>query len=182
MVFTELLRDSFQRHAARPAIVHRGQTLTYAALEQRARNAAAWLQNSGVEPGDSVVLSTENKPAFLVAHLGALFAGAISLPLNPRFTREELRFFLADGAASTALVDAGRLDLIEWLRPGRRGLRPVSPAATMLDAPAGNLREPTLGADDPCLLIYSSGTTGWPKGIVHTNANVASALLALQKC
>src|SRR5207249_2630895 len=102
--FTHLLWQSFATHSGRPAVVHRGRTLTYGELEQRARAAAALLQGQGVEKGDRVVLCTTDKIAFLVAHLGALFAGAVSLPLNPRFTREELRFFFADSAAKIAVV------------------------------------------------------------------------------
>ena len=56
----------------------------------------AWLQGQGVAPGDRVLLATAEKLPFLVAHLGALYAGAVSLPVNPRFPREELHYVLAD--------------------------------------------------------------------------------------
>src|SRR5262245_16453956 len=94
--FLQTLRTTFAARTSYPALAHHGRTMAYGELERLARNAAAWLQALGVDKGDRVALCTGDKLAFLIAHLGALFAGAVSLPLNPKFTREELRFFLSD--------------------------------------------------------------------------------------
>src|SRR5262245_646345 len=99
-----VLYETFQRHSARRAVVHQGRTFTYGDLLLRAREGAGWLHSLGVGEGDRVVLCTSNKAAFLFAHLATLFAGAITLPLNPRFTREELRFFLTDSGARVAIA------------------------------------------------------------------------------
>src|SRR5439155_6163250 len=136
----------------------------------------------GGEKGDRVVLCTTDKLAFLIAHLGSLLAGAVSLPLNPRFTRDELRFFLADSAAKVVVGGAEERRILEALRPELPQLRAAIPDSALLDPPSAPFREPALYADDACLMIYSSGTTAWPKGIVHTNANVASGLMALHTC
>ena len=77
---------------------------TYGELDELARQGAGRLQSLGVESGDRVVLCTADKLAFLLAHLATLYAGGISLPLNPRFTREELRFFLSDSGASCVAI------------------------------------------------------------------------------
>src|ERR1700683_4898152 len=102
--FLNDLRTVFAARATKPAIAHQGRTIAYAELEERACRFAGWLQSSGVEPGDRVVLFTENKLAFLVAHLGVFFAGGVPLPLNPRFTREEMRYFLSDSEARVVIA------------------------------------------------------------------------------
>ncbi len=180
--FLDELLVTFARQSARPALVYRGRTVTYGELEARAGRCAAWLQTLGVGPGDRVALSSADKLAFLVAHLGALLAGGVSLPLNPRFTRDELRYFLADSGSAVAVMGEGHHALAEGLRPEIPGLRAVVSDAAVAEAPQGRHRPVAVAADDPCLLFYSSGTTGWPKGVVHTHASTASGLGALRDC
>src|SRR5262245_1994851 len=93
------LRATFARHAARPALSYAGRTWTYAELDAAVRSCAAWLQSLGIAAGDRVALFTPNKLPFLISHLGVMFAGGVPLPLNPRFTREEMRYFLSDSGA-----------------------------------------------------------------------------------
>src|SRR5688572_16648053 len=135
--FVEALRETFQRYSARRAVAHRGHTLTYGDLLARASDGAAWLRSLGVGPGDRVVLCTSNKPAFLLAHLAALFAGAVTLPLNPRFTREELRYFLADSGARVAIVGDEAAPLLEALRPELPELRALVADQLVLSCPGG---------------------------------------------
>jgi malonyl-CoA/methylmalonyl-CoA synthetase len=180
--FFHVLQETFQRYSARRAVVHEQCTFTYGDLLARAREGAGWLQSLGVNVGDRVVLCTSNKPAFLFAHLATLFAGAVTLPLNPRFTREELRFFLTDSGARVAIVGDEAAPILESLRPELPELRAVIADGTVLNSPQHTYRAVPAGGDDACLILYSSGTTGWPKGIVHTQASVLSGLLALQSC
>jgi malonyl-CoA/methylmalonyl-CoA synthetase len=180
--FFHALHDTFQKHSARRAVVHQQRTLTYGDLLARAREGAGWLQSLGVKPGDRVVLCTANKSAFLFAHLAALFAGAITVPLNPRFTREELRFFLADSGGRVAIVGDEAAPILASLKPELPQLRSLIADVTVLDSPKSTYRAFPLAAGEPCLMLYSSGTTGWPKGVVHTQTNVLSSLLALKSC
>jgi len=178
--FVNALRTAFAERGDHAALVHQGQSYSYNDLELRARNFAARLQRLGVGKGDRVALYTADKLAFLFAHLGVLCAGAVSLPLNPRFTREEMRFFLSDSGASVVVAAADSCQVIEELRSAAPELHAVISDAEIRDMPRGDFREPALSAEDPCLILYSSGTTGWPKGVVHDNANVASSLEALR--
>src|SRR5262245_14026443 len=138
--FFHALQESLQKHAARRAVVHRQGTFTYDDLLARAREGAGWLQSLGVKPGDRIVLCTSNKPAFLFAHVAALFAGAVTVPLNPRYTREELRFFLADSGAGVAIVGDEAAPILESLRPELPELRSVIADGTVVGFPKSTYR------------------------------------------
>ncbi len=180
--FLEELRATFADRSGKAALVHRESTYSYGDLNRQAERCAGWLQALGVEPESCVVVASAEKRPFLAAHLGAIFAGAISLPLNPRFTRDELRYFLADSAARVAVVGPDLRALVEELKPELPDLRAIVDAETAWEPPEHTYRAPTVSADDPCLMLYSSGTTGRPKGVVHTHANLAASLHALGDC
>jgi len=180
--FLDALRTTFLANGPRDALVHQGRTLTYHELDAGVSRAAAWLQGLGLAKGDRVVLCTADKLAFMLAHLATLHAGGVCLPLNPRFTREELRFFLSDSGARVAVAGGESRMLLESLKPELPDLRSIVADAAFLDAPDGAWRDPGVSAQDPCLLVYSSGTTGWPKGIVHDHGGVLSGLAALADC
>src|SRR5262245_469590 len=140
--FVHDLLASFDKHAARPALVYGGRTWTYAELADAARRLAGWLQNAGVVRGDRVVLFTPNKLPFLIGHLGVLFAGAVPLPLNPRFTREELRYFLTDSGARLVIVGNDQQSLANQVASELTPTPTVVPDATCLNPPAAAWREP----------------------------------------
>src|SRR5262245_33152802 len=131
--FVDELRTVFTDSADKPALIHRDRVYSFAELDERARRAAAWLQRLGVAPGDRVFLCTAEKLPFLVAHLGALYAGAVALPVNPRFPREELRYVLADSGARVAVVGEEQRPVVEGLRPDLPDL-----AAVVAGAGAGD--------------------------------------------
>jgi malonyl-CoA/methylmalonyl-CoA synthetase len=181
--FVNDLRLAFQEHRSRPALVYRGQTMTYGEVDGMVCRCAGWFEGLGVNEGDRVALFTPNKLPFLIAHLGALYAGAVALPLNPNFTREEMRFFLADSGARVVVAGKNERALLTELAAELPEPPVVVGDAVALEPPRGPaFQEPVPRTDSACLILYSSGTTGWPKGVVHTNANVASSLAALAAC
>jgi malonyl-CoA/methylmalonyl-CoA synthetase len=174
--FLHDLWTTFADRGRSPALVHQGREYSFADLDGRARHGAALLQGLGLQPGAPVLIATPAKFPFLIAHIAVLYAGGISVPLNPRFTREEISFFLQDSGARLAIVSSNQDAFAD-----------APQAQVVLDtlvaeAPPAPWREPALAADDPCLMVYSSGTTGLPKGIQHTNANLSHSLRALQEC
>lgn len=182
MPYLDELRTTFSNRSTSPAIEWRGRTITYGELEHRASNAAALLQSRGMEPAERAVVWTAERFDFLVAHLGVQFGGGVSLPLNPKFTREEMRHFLTDSAARVVIADAEKLSLLEELKASLPSLQAIVPIGEVASAPARQPRPVTHSPEDPCLMLYSSGTTGVPKGIVHTSANLGSSLRAIEKC
>jgi malonyl-CoA/methylmalonyl-CoA synthetase len=180
--FVEALRSSFAAHAGLVAITQQDKSYTFAEVDDRARHCAAWLRGLGAEKGERVVVAASEKLPFLAAHLGALVAGAVALPVNPRLTRDEMRYVLADSGAVVAVVGEESRAVMEGLRDELPALRAVVDVNEAWDAPSAAWSEPSYAPDDPCLMIYSSGTTGRPKGVVHTQANLACSLRALGEC
>ena len=132
--FLNDLRASLGRHAARPALVYRGRTWRYGELDKAARGCAGWLQGLGVAAGERVAMFTAGKLPFLVGHLGVMFAGGVPLPLNPRFTREEMRYFLSDSGAR--VVIAGEPSATVTFNPQPEKIPPPSPRHGAQPSPA----------------------------------------------
>jgi malonyl-CoA/methylmalonyl-CoA synthetase len=179
--FLDELRATFSTQANRVAIVYKDTILTFGDLDAKARRCAGQLRELGVEPGDRVAIATPQKPPLLAAHLGTLYAAAVSLPLNPRLTADEVRYYLQDSGARVVVSGRDQRPLIDSLLPELPELRAVVTDTDAWDAPVCPFSEPSVARDAPCLLLYSSGTTGRPKGVVHTHANLALSLRALQE-
>jgi malonyl-CoA/methylmalonyl-CoA synthetase len=181
--FVELLRYQFDQNAHKPAIIYHGDVLTYAQLESSAENVGALLQDKGLEKGERVILYTADKLPFLIIHLGIILSGGVSLPLNFGFTKDEMRYFLNDSGARFVFASGEQASLIEQIRGSCPKLREIiNPAEAIGKRGAGHFINPNLRAEDNCFMLYSSGTTGRPKGVVHTHQNIAASLLDLKSC
>jgi malonyl-CoA/methylmalonyl-CoA synthetase len=154
---------------------------TCAEVFLRAQQLAARLQHLGLSPGDRVVLPLHEKIPAILAQLGVQFAGGVAVPLNPGLPPSELPYYVNDCGATFALIDPGQLSVWEALRSSTPTLQ-HRVVYTLEDCFDNRYHPPVLTPDAPCLIIYSSGTTGWPKGVVHTQGNLASALMALARC
>ncbi|MFD8206670.1 long-chain fatty acid--CoA ligase [Streptomyces sp. NPDC059695] len=169
------LVETAGRQPERPALRLGEQAITYAELDERSARAAALLRSEGVRPGDRVALMLPNVPEFVVLYYGALRAGAVVVPMNPLLKTRETEFHL---------TDSGAVVLFEWHQaPGEgaegaaaAGVRHavVEPAAF---AAALARHEPSAEVadtadDDMAVLLYTSGTTGRPKGAVLTHAGL----------
>jgi malonyl-CoA/methylmalonyl-CoA synthetase len=157
-----------------------------AELDERTRFAAARLAAVGIGAGDRVVWSTATSLDAVVACLGALRLGAVVVPVNPRYSEHELTHVLTDVRPRGAVVE--RTDQAGWVRasvpeaavltPALEPRRAALPGRTQDGTP---LTLDSAGPRDPALIVYTSGTTGAPKGAVldHGNLLAGAATLGL---
>lgn len=164
-----------------PAIIFGDETLTYKALQARVIAAANLIADRGVRRGDRVALLADNGPEFIEVLLGCWSMGAVLVPLNTRLTTAEHRFQLDDCEPALLVAGPGKGDALTQAAPGIELLtldepldRPGSNrSGAGGDEPGGEQSSPGGSSlDDPALLVYTSGTTGVPKGAVHTHRSL----------
>jgi long-chain acyl-CoA synthetase len=155
-----LLDRAVDRFGDRVAIRWEEGRLTYRELRSEARGVAEDLRRHAVRPGDRVALALSNGPEYLRALYGASCAGAVVVPLNPLLRVDEARFVLGDSGATTVLTDNGA-DQIE-LAAKELGCSVIDVSRPR---PAGSPQvDETPAPSDTAVLLYTSGTTGRPKG------------------
>jgi acyl-CoA synthetase (AMP-forming)/AMP-acid ligase II len=187
----DLVRAAAQGEPAKIA-VHDGEAgLTYADLAREAAAVAGDLAAAGVTPGDRVGLLLPNVLDFAVAYYGALVAGAAAVPLNTRLTPQELDYIVRDAALAALVAHPDHWATVEAIRPALRGLRRLYAAGA--DAPSGAvpfararaaapLGHPRDPVDDLAQILYTSGTTGLPKGALMSHGNVLFNARACERC
>jgi fatty-acyl-CoA synthase len=169
------------RTPRRAALTFEGTTWTYAELQERIDRLASGLRASGVCRGDRVGFLGFNQPAFLETLFAAARLGAIFVPLNFRLSGPELSYIVNNAGVHTLVVDAPHRPVIDTIRvevPCRRFFSADQPAdgwpsisalaAAHEPLPQG---EP-VAEDDVALIMFTSGTTGRPKGAMLTHGNI----------
>ncbi len=165
----------------RPAVQVDGASLTHGALDERAGLVAGWLRGGGVSLGDVVLVSGPSSLMFVVAYLGVLRAGATVVLANPAYTEVELGTLLADSGAVLALGTGSGLERLR-AAAARTPRVPTVRSLEELDGDelaGGPALEPApREPGTPAILAYTSGTTGRPKAVPLTDANLLSSIRA----
>ncbi len=151
-----------------------GQGVTYAQLHGMAARVAGTLRENGIRPGDRVAVILPNVPAFPVVYWGILLAGGIVVPMNPLLKAGEIDYFFTDSGAKIAFVWP---DFVEEATKGaaNSGTRIVQTGAMGPEDFEGGapVAEPhPREDDDTAIILYTSGTTGRPKGAELTHSNI----------
>ena len=172
MNLSDLMTTAAARHGDRTAIRQEGVSLSYAALERATGLVAGLLREHDVQPGDRVGVMLPNVVYFPICYYGALRAGAAIVPMNMLLKEREVAFYMADSGArvlfawhafaEAAKAGAGDTEVIV-VEPGSFDalLTECEPAGTTDRAP-----------DDTAVILYTSGTTGHPKGAELTHGNL----------
>ncbi|MGY0065004.1 acyl-CoA synthetase [Streptomyces sp. LZ34] len=159
----------------RTALVHQDRTISYAELYERTTRLAHALRTAGIRRGDRIAYLGANHPSYLETMFASGTLGAVFVPLNTRLAAPEIAFQLRDAAAKALIHDPSHGDTVAGLR-GQTDVKThitVGPDYETLlrEASADPIDEP-VGLDDICIIMYTSGTTGRPKGAMLTHANL----------
>ena len=182
-------KAALARHGSRTALICGAQTLSYAQLAAQVARSANALRALGVSPGDRVLLLMRDTPEFAAAWLGAVHAGAVAVALNTKLSEAEYRHIRADSGARLAIVE----DVFTHARPdlATEHMRDELGSGSLVIAGANTGQGPSwrdavaraapeatpfdARAEDAAFWLYSSGTTGMPKGIVHAHRSLLHA-------
>ena len=170
-----ILTDTAERHGDRPALKLDDTVVTYAQLDEASARVAGLLAAKGLEPGDRVGIMLPNVPYFGVVYYGVLRAGGVVVPMNVLLKGREVAFYLEDPGAKLLFAWHDFADAAEQgaekagaeaivVKPGEfeQMLADAEPATEVADR----------DGDDTAVILYTSGTTGTPKGAELTHANL----------
>ncbi|WP_371617126.1 SDR family NAD(P)-dependent oxidoreductase [Streptomyces sp. NBC_00454] len=182
----ELLGANADRFGTKVAYSDARRSVSHAELEARTRRLAGHLAGLRLQPGDRAAILHGNSVEVVESYLAITRAAGVGVPLNPRVTESELAYLLDDSGARVIITEPSRIELVARLVQDRPYLRVIvtGPEGVPAEAPVGTVSFETLattepaeparddlGLDDVAWMLYTSGTTGKPKGVLSTQRN-----------
>jgi fatty-acyl-CoA synthase len=195
-----LPRDAAREHGAREALLFKGKRWSFADLAAEIDTAARGLMALGIAPGEKVALWMVNRPEFITAAFAVMQAGAVLVPINTRFRSEDMAYVLAQSEASTLVLGArsGPVDYFAMVREivsatrfphlrrvivlgdvsanGAVSWDAMLAGAAAVDDRALEARAEAVDPEATAFLMYTSGTTGFPKGVMHSHRIVRNVV------
>src|SRR5450755_2959634 len=198
-----MLSETAQASPDKPVVVFTGGQLTYGELDELSDRLATGLTSAGMQPGDTVALQLPNIPQFLISYFGILKAGCVVVPLNVMLKAPEMAFHLGDcragilitwdGILAEAAKGAAAAGLTQIYAVGYTGgagpdghAGDALPFERLLAEPVAGYRMATRQPMDTAVIVYTSGTTGRPKGAelthlqLYMNADIPGRLFDVQ--
>ncbi len=192
---SQVLDETAHRFPARPALFYEGRTISYRDLAREVDRLAAGLVALGIEPGDKVGIWMSNIPEWIAAYFAIAKAGAVVVPMNTRYKTHEVAYILGNAEAKAVFMSQGFLGIdyaamLAEVRPnlpllreaitvggGAPGLRPYADVLARGGDRAAQAevarRGDALDPNDCVFILYTSGTTGHPKGAMLSHVNMA---------
>lgn len=183
MYLTQGLHRAVQHDPEKPATVFSGKTRSFRELAERVARAAAMLHSLEVRAGDRVAILAHNCDTYAELLLGIWWVGAVVAPVNTRWSVAEIAYSLTDCGASLLIVDDAFVPFVDPIRAASEVVRHVVCVGEAL-APQGTLGYEGLaqscapiidarrGGDELAAILYTGGTTGFPKGVMLSHANL----------
>jgi len=157
------------------------ESITYSELRARSESVGRWLRDSGMSEGIRCAILAGNGPLWVTAYLGVMSAGAVAVPLDTAFNHQQINKLLWDSGAAVIFTDSAHLrevqkavdeTLVRIVMIDGSGEGRYANLLGMLAAGPGNFTPAPVQDDSPAVIMYTSGTTADPKGVILTHGNL----------
>jgi len=186
----EKLRKSTETYQNKSAVVFENEKITYRELNEYVDRVAYNLASSGIKKGDKVALVLGNCPEFIITYFGILRAGGVVVPINPIYSQDEISYILSNSKTKTVIAHSCLETMIVSLMKELKSIEQVYYVETnhsefaweQLIAEEKNEYDfPFITEEDLAVILYTSGTTGRPKGAMLSHSNLCSNAESIAK-
>lgn len=187
-----ILHETTRTFPNKPAVIFAGEATSYERLESMTNAVSSCLRHNGIRKGDRIGLYCINSPEFVAAYYGIVHSGAVVVPINLLLAAEEIAYILANAevrglifheayAKTVEKVAASVGSLSVRIVVGKPSINADIPFSDVLKEPTSNVAFPSVDANDLAAIMYTSGTTGKPKGAMLSHANLVANVSATQE-